>query len=68
MTDDKTEGNECCGPKSRCCGGGGSKVLIGALIGLLLAGAGFGLYRAGKCVGKGKSFCPLSSPQSESLK
>ncbi|MBI2070664.1 MAG: hypothetical protein HYT79_08690 [Elusimicrobia bacterium] len=33
-----------------CCGGGRKgKFLCGLLAGLLLAGAGFGLYQAGKC-------------------
>ena len=37
----------------RCCG---SKAVIGGLLGLILAGAGFGLYHAGKCAGR---MCPI---------
>ncbi len=63
MSDDKkdavvvqTPESGSCGFKS-CCG---SKLAVGALIGLVLAGAGFGIYRAGKCAGK---ICPLSQGQ-----
>ena len=46
--------------KSNCCGFGGKKMLLGGLIGLVLAGAGFGLYHMGKCAGK---VCPVSQAQ-----
>ena len=44
---------------SRCCFGG-KKMFLGGLIGLVLAGAGFGLYHMGKCAGK---VCPVSQAQ-----
>ena len=49
-----TKGCCCCG----CCGG--KKMFAVFLAGLLLAGAGFGLYQAGKCAGK---VCPMTHAQ-----
>lgn len=50
MAEENKEENkgECCA--SKCCGG--RKWFCGVLTALLIGGAGFGLYSAGKCAGK----------------
>lgn len=55
----KEEGQGCCQSSKACCSGagccgagGGRKLFCGALLGFLLAGAGLGLYYAGKCSGQ----------------
>ncbi len=62
MPEEKKEapGQEGGSEKSSCCCFGGKKMLLGGLIGLVLAGAGFGLYHMGKCAGK---VCPVSQAQ-----
>jgi hypothetical protein len=45
----KDEG--CCSSSSGCCGKN-KKFLAGLLLGVVLAGGGFGLFMAGKCSGK----------------
>ena len=64
MADEKKEtlGQEGGSEKHSCCNWGGKKMLFGGLIGLVLAGAGFGLYSMGKCAGTGK-VCPVSQAQ-----
>ncbi|OGS01576.1 MAG: hypothetical protein A3G41_06255 [Elusimicrobia bacterium RIFCSPLOWO2_12_FULL_59_9] len=47
---------------------GGCKFLAGVLVGLLLAGTGFGLYMAGRCSGRAcptQSMCPMQSQMSK---
>ena len=57
----ETPGQEGGSEKSNSCCFGGKKMLLGGSIGLLLAGAGFGLYYMGKCANK---VCPVSqAPQ-----
>ena len=56
----ETPGQEGGSEKSNYCCFGGKKMLFGSLIGLVLAGAGFGLYHMGKCAGK---VCPVSQTQ-----
>ncbi|MBI4056191.1 MAG: hypothetical protein HY399_01425 [Elusimicrobia bacterium] len=53
-TEGEGKGCCCCGGGSRCCG---KKALLGGLIALILTGAGFGLYHAGKCAGR---MCPVA--------
>lgn len=62
MTDDKEDAIGAQTEEKGCCGG--SKMLVGGLIGLVLAGTGFGLYHMGKCAGK---VCPVSQ-QSQPVK
>lgn len=68
MEDEKkeTDGQEGSTSKGNCCGCrccGCKKLLLGGLLGLVLAVAGFGLYHVGKCVGAGKTCCAVSQPQ-----
>ncbi len=66
MSNEETKGQagegeskgSCCASVSKCCGG--KKALLGGLVGLVLAGTGFGLYHAGKCAGK---VCPVAQTQ-----
>ena len=62
MSEEKKEtlGQESGLEKSSCCSYGGNKMFLGGLIGLVLAGAGVGLYHLGKCAGK---VCPVSQAQ-----
>ena len=55
----------CCA--TACCGGG-KKLFLGGVIGLVLAAAGFGLYCAGKCTGKMGCSLPAQSAPSVNQK
>lgn len=46
-----------CGKGRRGCGG--LKFVLGFLIGLLLAGIGFGLFETGKCIGAARAGCGM---------
>ncbi len=63
MAEEKKEtlGQEGGSEKSSCCSFVDKKVLLGGVIGLVLAGAGFGLYSMGKCAGKAGKVCPISA-------
>ena len=54
---DETKGSCACGA-GRC---GGCKFLAGVLVGLLLAGAGLGVFMAGHCSGHARGACPMAS-------
>lgn len=60
MAEENKEENkgECCG--SKCCGG--RKWFCGVLTALLIGGAGFGLYSAGKCAGKASQMPTQTAP------
>ena len=61
---DKKE-SECCSTSSKsCCCCGGKKFLVGILVGLLIAAAMCGFFKAGLCAGHGK-MCAFPHAQSQ---